>query len=87
MPSIDLLPVNMIHELFDLLRLVIMVIDAECVFVNVDDEQRCCHPEQARCVFIADHVVELSTDRMEREHRPTGGGPSASLKISRTLVD
>ncbi len=39
--GIGFLPVNAIHELFNVLGLAVAVVDVEGVFVNVDHHQRC----------------------------------------------
>src|SRR5215208_2026655 len=50
----DLVPVEELHELADVVGLLVLVIDVEGVFVDVADDQRLAQPDHPVLVRVAD---------------------------------
>ena len=86
-PAFNFLPPNVIHEFFNVFGFAIFVINVERVFIDVNHEYRCGHPEWPHRMFIADDIIEFAVNRVNGEHRPAGSGPGAGLKIIGPLVE
>lgn len=60
------IPIDLGHELLDVLRLPILIVDIEGVPVGIDQYDRYGHPEKSHRVLVANDVVKLGVDRVFR---------------------
>ena len=80
--KVSLVPIDVGHDLLDVLGFSVLVINVKCMVAGIDDDDRHCHPEYPHRVIVADDILEFAIDRVLDQHRPASGFRSRAATLT-----